>query len=123
MFTAYADGGYGCKQLAKALSGSSEERAREIRARYFDDRCYPPPNGGKAWSPSTIRDLLHNRRFLREFAYGRAENFVDADDAEHEFKRRRQADNSKISNVTLEDLRIIDDALWSRAKATGRRPG
>ncbi len=110
VFTMYADG-YGYPAIAKTLNG--DPRYKEQSQTYFAGTRVLPPVTKRStgyWPSSSIRAMLHRRRYYGVIEYGRRKNITAGGSA----KKRIKGD--RIISVNRPDLRIIGTELWNRVQ-------
>jgi site-specific DNA recombinase len=109
IFTMYA-AGYGPRSIAKTLNGDPRYAVESMR--FFDGERPPKPavkkRGSGSWSPTAIREMLRNMRFVGTLVYGRTAK-RRRKGKQH---RERQSDESKIVRAECPDLRIVPPLLW-----------
>ena len=111
IFKAY-DAGLGITKIAKVLNGDSHYR--DLSLKFFDGLTPDPPQLGRtgSWAPSTIREMLHNEKYIGIFTWGRRENFERR--GRKKGLKRAQTDPDKIVTFKNKDLAIVPDKLWKR---------
>ena len=82
-----------------------------------------PPQAGKrgtrSWSPSAIRDMLHNDRYLGRVVWNRENEAI----YRHGTKHREWRPQDEWIIVEKPELRIISDELWEAVQARFRPTG
>ena len=95
------------------LAGLSLAR---IARKLNDEGVLPPRSGvrkGKGWADSSVRNLLHQPKYVGQWAFNQRE-WMKVPGT----NRRRSRPRPEHEHITVEreDLRIIDDQTWRRAQ-------
>jgi site-specific DNA recombinase len=111
IFQMYSDG-YGHVTIAKTLNG--DPRYSTQLNRYFDGLLPPKSRAGKrgtgSWAPSSIRGMLHNKRYAGYVPFGEYRN------ARRNGRGRIRVKQEEFIEVCREELRIVPADLWERVQ-------
>ncbi len=111
IFRAYGDG-VGMVRIAKALNGDPGQAA--VSRRYFGGRKVATPRGRvDGWSPTLVHHMLHRELYRGEVVWGKLTH-TDRDGRAGVPVRRAEAGWVR---QPAEDLRIVDESLWSAVHA------
>lgn len=97
LFRLYADG-LSIKSVTKQLNREHVQSPR------------PRPGREHSWAPSSVKNILENRRYIGVVTYGRTKKIRNPQTGKRIYRRRPESEWIKVASP---EQRIVSDELWN----------
>ncbi len=97
LFRLYADG-LSIKSVTKQLNRDHVQSPR------------PRPGRERSWAPSSVKNILENRRYIGIVTYGRTKKIRNPQTGKRIYRRRPESEWIKVESP---EQRIVSDELWN----------
>ena len=101
LFRLYADG-LSIKSVTKQLNREHVQSPR------------PRPGREHSWAPSSVKNILENRRYIGIVTYGRTKKIRNPQTGKRIYRRRPESEWIKVAGP---EQRIVSDELWNAVQA------
>ncbi len=101
LFHLYADG-FSIKSVTKQLNSEHVQSPR------------PRPGREHSWAPSSVKNILENRRYIGVVTYGRTKKIRNPQTGKRIYRRKPESEWIKVASP---EQRIVSDELWNAVQA------